>query len=383
MKSKYGIQDEDTYNFDETGFMMGVISSQMVVTASDRRGKRKIVQPGNREWVTVIQGINACGWAIPPFIIYAGKIHISSWYQDTEIPRDWVLGVSDNGWTTNQLGVAWLKHFDRHTAERTAGSRRLLIIDGHESHKSMEFQEICKEKNIITLCMPPHSSHLLQPLDVGCFAPLKRAYGDQIGRLARNHINYITKLEFLPAFKAAFKKSFTKENICSSFRGAGLVPLDPEVVVSKLDVHLRTPTPPRTEDTLWEPKTPSNTRELKAQSTLINESIERSTNSLPTSLQNAIKQYQKGAELLAHELVLMKDENTALRKANDAATKRRSRKRNYIQKGGILTIEDAQEIIASEVPVDQEDGERPAKRVRTERHCGRCGKIGHDARTCQ
>ncbi|OCK92739.1 CENP-B protein [Cenococcum geophilum 1.58] len=52
--------------------------------------------------------------------------------------------------------------------------------------------------------MPPHSSHLLQPLDVGCFSPLKRVYRNQIGSLIRNHINHIIKLKFLPAFRAAY-----------------------------------------------------------------------------------------------------------------------------------------------------------------------------------
>ena len=88
IKAKYGIQDEDSYNFDETGFMMGVIASQLVVTGSERRGKRKVVQPGNREWTTVIQGINAAGWAIPPFIIFAAKHHLSAWYGDDDIPGD-------------------------------------------------------------------------------------------------------------------------------------------------------------------------------------------------------------------------------------------------------------------------------------------------------
>ena len=67
--NKYGIQDEDIYNFDETGFMMGVASTAKVVTASERRHKPKSVQPGNREWTAVIQGIGADGWAMPPFII--------------------------------------------------------------------------------------------------------------------------------------------------------------------------------------------------------------------------------------------------------------------------------------------------------------------------
>ena len=71
-KAKYGILDDDVYNFDETGFMMGIIIPAMVVTTSDGRGRAKQAQPGNREWAIVIQGVNALGWAIPPFIILAG-----------------------------------------------------------------------------------------------------------------------------------------------------------------------------------------------------------------------------------------------------------------------------------------------------------------------
>jgi hypothetical protein len=73
--------------------------------------------------------------------------------------------------------------------------------------------------------MPPYSSYLLQPLDVGCFSPLKRAYSCKIKALICYYINYITKLEFLPAFMVAFERLFTLANICSAFRGAGLVPL--------------------------------------------------------------------------------------------------------------------------------------------------------------
>jgi hypothetical protein len=73
--------------------------------------------------------------------------------------------------------------------------------------------------------MPPHLSYLLQPLNVGYFSPLKRAYSREIEALICHHINYITKLEFMPAFKAAFKRLFTLANIYLAFRGAGLVPL--------------------------------------------------------------------------------------------------------------------------------------------------------------
>lgn len=105
--------------------------------------------------------------------------------------------------------------------------------------------------------MPPHLSDLLQPLDVGCFSPLKHAYKSQISDLARKSIGRITKTDFLSAFKSAFFKAFTKENICGSFGGAGLVPFDPNIVILRLDLWLRTPTPPAGES-VWELKTPSN-----------------------------------------------------------------------------------------------------------------------------
>ena len=78
VKAKYGILDDDVYNFDETRFIMGIIFPGMVVTTSDGRGKAKLARPGNREWATVIQGVNALGWAIPLFIILAAQYHLAN-----------------------------------------------------------------------------------------------------------------------------------------------------------------------------------------------------------------------------------------------------------------------------------------------------------------
>jgi len=119
---------------------MGVASTIKVITASERRHNPKRVQPGNREWATVIQGINAKGWAIPPFIILKGQAHLSSWYYEP-IPQGWVVAVSDNGWTTNDLGFQWLQHFEEHTNQRKVGVWRLLVLDGHESHNSVQFTD--------------------------------------------------------------------------------------------------------------------------------------------------------------------------------------------------------------------------------------------------
>jgi hypothetical protein len=103
---------------------------------------------------------------------------------------------------------------------------------------------ILRGSYIITLFIPAHSSPLLQPLDVGCFGPLKKAYGREIKHLVRCSITHIFKAEFLQAFYAAFKATFVESSIRGGFIGGELAPFDPENVISKLDVQLRAPTPP-------------------------------------------------------------------------------------------------------------------------------------------
>lgn len=166
----------------------------------------------------------------------------------------------------------------------------------------------------------------MQPLDVGCFSPLKRAYGDPISSLIRSRINHITKLEFLPAFYAAYQQSITKDNTCASFQGAGLVPHDSEAVLSKLNVRLRTPPLPATPE-LWESQTPSNARKLGAQSTLVRDRIQRHQNSSPTSIIQSVDQLTRDAKLICHQLVLLRDQVSTLQTANEAASARKSRKR--------------------------------------------------------
>jgi hypothetical protein len=377
------------YNFDEAGFMMGVISTGAVVTRADRQGRPKMIQQGNREWTTTIQGINAMGWAIPPFIIYKGKHHLSAWYKEGNLPYNWVVAVSENGWTTNKLGLAWLKHFDKHTKRRVVGSHRLLIIDGHESHDSLEFQQYCKDNKIITLCMPAHSSHLLQPLDVGCFAPLKKAYGRQAEDLMRNKITHITKTEFLPCLIAAHNASITKSNIQGGFRGAGLVPHDPEAVLSKVDVKLRTPSPLPVEDLPWQSQTPSNTLEFVSQSKLIREKIQRHVDSSPTSMVEAFEKIAKGAAVVAHKLVLSQKRIAELEAANEAATRRKSHKRKRVQKEGTLTVEEGVRLTTLKEFAARSDGKKAKKRARVEagelsqRRCRRCSETGHNSRTCK
>jgi hypothetical protein len=333
MRAKYGIQERDFYNFDETGFMMGVICGSMVVTRADRRGRSKQLQPGNREWATAIECVASDGFCIPPFLIVQGVNHLASWYTECGLPQPWVIKTTANGWTDNDTALEWIQHFDKHTKDRRQGVYRMIVLDGHESHLSAKFEDFCKANNIITLCLPAHSSHLTQPLDVGCFSVLKRLYGRELEEYIKAHITHITKTEFFIAFKAAHFNAITPQNIKAGFRGTGLVPYDPQVVISKLDIKLRTPTPtsPRLpEIDPWVSQTPHNPKEAVSQSEYIRGRISRHQGSSPTRLFSAITQLAKGTELIAHEMTLLRNRVQTLEKANETLSKRRRAKRTRV-----------------------------------------------------
>jgi hypothetical protein len=386
-KAKYGICDEDVYNFDETGFQMGQIRSAMVVTSSERSLRPKQVQGHSQEWITVIQGINSQGWALPPFIIFKGKQYQSTWFEE-DFPEDWQLSLSSNGWTTNQHGLEWLKHFDLHTQSRSKGQKRLLITDAHESHKSTEFIDYCSEHNIICLWMPPHASHLLQPLDVSCFSPLKTAYSKQVEHLVKNKIHHITKVEFLPAFKKAFDQAFTLSNIQGAFRGSGIFPFDPEAVLSRVGLAIRTPSPELPTQSTWEPQTPTNAQEMELQSSLLSSKIASHQDSSPSHIHQAIQQLAKGAQQMAASAAIMAEQIKDLEKANVEARRRKVRTNRFLSFEDRLSINKT-DVLGSQdyfdpqlLQVEVENAGEGSSASSGKRKCGLCRGEGHTKRTC-
>jgi hypothetical protein len=156
----------------------------------------------------------------------------------------------------------------------------------------------------------------------------------------RSQINHITKRKFLSCFKAAFDVSITTKNILGGFRGARLAPFNTEAVISKLNVRLRTPLLPPVSDAPWQSQTPNNTLEFRSQSKLIRERIQRYVDSSPTSIVDALGKLSKGAQRMAHSVVLMRNQVVELQAANKAATRRKSHKRKRVQREGTIIVEE-------------------------------------------
>jgi hypothetical protein len=119
--------------------------------------------------------------------------------------------------------------------------------------------------------MPAHILHLLQPLNIGCFSPLKRIYGCEVQELARQGIHHIDKEDFLTTYIKVRLSIFSDQNIKSGFLATGLVPYNPQRVLSSLTVT-KTPSPPGTASgaaPLWTLETPHTTAQLEQQARLV------------------------------------------------------------------------------------------------------------------
>lgn len=232
----YNINDTDIYNMDEKGCMKGV-GENVKVLVPRSEAYAFSAQPGNREWVSIIECISTHSYILPPFIIFEGKRIQDDW-TDNSIGKQTVIQVSPNGWTDNKIALTWIKHFDQYTVHQTQGIYRLLILDGHTSHVTLDFVQYCQEHNIVLLCLPPHSTHYLQPLDVGIFGPLARAYRTLVSQGSIFGAERIDNYQFLQYYQKA--RQTILQNIPSAWRGTGLVPFCPD----KILLPLRPKTPP-------------------------------------------------------------------------------------------------------------------------------------------
>ena len=128
-----------------------------------------------RQYITVHCVGSAYGGILPSFILYKGKNVYQRWMQGG--PATAVYGVSELEWMDSdnflsQFKKLYLPALSHLLKEASV----LLFLDGHCSHISIELVKLARSNNIEILCLLPNTTHLLQPLDVGVFAPLISAW---------------------------------------------------------------------------------------------------------------------------------------------------------------------------------------------------------------
>jgi hypothetical protein len=97
---EHEISDEDKWNFDETGFRLGIARSDWVITLADDDRKVQSKDPNNRESLTAIECINGVGDSIPSFLILSGVMIQSTWAEN-DLNREVVLSTADTDYSND------------------------------------------------------------------------------------------------------------------------------------------------------------------------------------------------------------------------------------------------------------------------------------------
>ncbi|KAF8241590.1 DDE-domain-containing protein, partial [Wilcoxina mikolae CBS 423.85] len=103
------------------------------------------------------------------------------------------------------------------------------------SHLSLEFCQYAVDHNIALFCFPSHSTHLLQPLDVGLFGPLQKYYGKAADTHMRDIRSGIKTVTFWIFYSQARRKAYTKRNIQAAWKKTGINPFCPAEVLHEFD----------------------------------------------------------------------------------------------------------------------------------------------------
>ena len=228
---------------------------------------------------------------------------------------------------------------------------------------------------------------------MGLFSPLKGAYGRLVQEIAGLGVNHIDKPDFLRLFYQARHTTFTSKNIKSAFQTVGIVPFDPQKVLSRLKVRTPSPPPPPLQNSDNQPimKTPYNTTDLQAHIKVIQQhhiqgsrpSSEPGLNLGPEpgpdpvldpGLTQAIHYIVKGCNLAYHENTFLKEEINQLRAENQIRSKKKQSRRSYVARGGLLQVEDGRELARAKA--------NPPANPATQRQCGNCRLPGHNRRKC-
>jgi len=130
---------------------------------------------------------------------------------------------------TQDLFPHYLEHFHKHTYAST-DDPVLLILDNHSSHLSIAAIEYCRQNGVIMLTLPPHSSHMIQPLDVTFFGPFKTYYSQACDNWMVSHPGRpITECQTGLLVKQAYERAATVGIAVKGFAETGIWPYNPSV----------------------------------------------------------------------------------------------------------------------------------------------------------
>lgn len=249
------------YNADESG-LSTVQRPQKVFATVGRKQVGFITSAERGSHVTVVCAMSSSGNYVPPVLIFARK-NLKQELGDNTPPGTLLL-AQESGWMTGPVFLKYLEHFQKHT-KASVDDKVLLIVDGHSSHKYLEALLFAKANGIVLLCLPPHCTHRMQPLDVSFFGPLKTYYDQEISRWLKNHPGrVVTQFQIGALFNEAYCKAATVQNAVNGFAKTGIVPFNPDIFPDYMYEASETTNIPLKENSQPGPSTENNNSDSTA-----------------------------------------------------------------------------------------------------------------------
>lgn len=215
------------FNCDESGMPLTPHPPRVVTQKGVKHSTA--ITSGDKSQITVLACCSAGGYVIPPFVIFDRK-SLKPEMTSGEIPGT-MYGLSSSGWIDSELFDLWFSHHFLAYAPPTRPL--LLLLDGHSSHYTPAVIRKAAEEKVIVFCLPPHTTHLTQPLDSSCFGSLKKMWVEECHHyLCENPCRVITRYQFSALFHRAWARSMTMENVISGFRSTGVFPLNRKALAS-------------------------------------------------------------------------------------------------------------------------------------------------------
>ncbi|XP_063217110.1 uncharacterized protein LOC134527951 [Bacillus rossius redtenbacheri] len=221
--TKHRFQGSRIFNMDETGISVVQTPNKILAPKGQKQiGSLTILERGKN--ITVCMAMSASGSYIPPMFVFP-RVRMSPTLKKGG-PEGAIYDCSKNGWINEDLFIKWLEHFEAH-AKPTKEDPVLLITDNHNSHKTLNAFNFCRDHGIVMITIPPHTSHRLQPLDLTFFGPLKNAYNRECDLFIKgNAFKRIREDDVAMLFNKAFMRVATIEKGVSGFSAAGIYPMN-------------------------------------------------------------------------------------------------------------------------------------------------------------
>lgn len=223
------IDDSRKLNLDESAFKLNPKSNSVLAAKGDKV-VYNIVGNDEKECLTTLICGNAAGQLLVPMIIFPYKRiprNIVS-----SIPKDWAIGCSDSGWMTAETFYEYVCNvLYPWLLKNGIEFPVILYLDGHTSHLTYPLTKFCREKKIELIALYPNATHILQPMDVAMFRPLKAAWTSEVRNWRMEHNGESLKREnFAPILKTSLATLNVKEILQNGFKSTGLHPFSPDAI---------------------------------------------------------------------------------------------------------------------------------------------------------